>query len=484
MDINADGQNDMVMATFEGTAFLVEGSEDGFRDPVHLLDENDELVRISMYWDLEEEDYLFVDRSAKDEDYIKEHHMTSSATVDWDNDGDQDLILGAYEGALYLCLNQGTKSKPIFSATNQQILADGKHLTIEGGLATPRVCDWNGDGLFDILCGGSKGGVYFYENTGEKGKPVFAAAKTLIKKATPGTDSEDYLASRSVPTQDGLPTRPGSSFHIEPVDYDNDGDLDLLVGAQSYYVVEGKELTEAEEEELSEVQSRMKTLNEQMSKIFEEIEDNDDKEKLDEIYDSEDFKKLQKELGSLWDRKNELEPGPQSANFIWLYRNNGGKTASPATEATSASETTSSDFGDQELETESSDSTEVTVAAKFADGDFTEGRATLSIQINIPKGYHIYGSRNSIAPTTVSFSETGGLKTAQPTKVPAGRLVMDSGKQAFWLEKKVTLKQDFDVPDSVTSTSVEGAVEFMMCNSKGCLPPKKVKFTASLKISR
>ena len=171
VDLNADGYQDMIMGTFEGTVFFVEGSTNGFKSPTQILDKNGEMVRISMYWDLEEEDYLFVDRSSAGEKHIEEHHLTSATAVDWDDDGDLDLLLGAYEGALYLCLNEGTKTEPVFAEKNLQVKSNGRHLTLESGLATPITCDWNGDGLFDILCGGSKGGVYYYENTGRPSEP-------------------------------------------------------------------------------------------------------------------------------------------------------------------------------------------------------------------------------------------------------------------------------------------------------------------------
>ncbi len=41
VDLNADGHQDMLMATFEGTAFLVAGSKEGWEAPVHIKDEND-----------------------------------------------------------------------------------------------------------------------------------------------------------------------------------------------------------------------------------------------------------------------------------------------------------------------------------------------------------------------------------------------------------------------------------------------------------
>ncbi len=321
VDMNADGENDMVMATFEGTAFLVEGSKDGFKAPQHIIDGKDEFVRISMYWDLEEEDYLNVDRSADGEENNEEHHMTSTAAVDWDDDGDLDLLLGAYEGALYLCLNEGTKSEPKFSETNHQVKAGGEHLTIEGGLATPRVCDWNDDGLFDILCGGSNGGVFFYKNVGKKGEPKFAAAEALIEQV----DGADPYAMNMTPSKDGIPVQPATSFHIEPVDYDNDGDLDLLIGGQAYVASEKKELTEEEKEELAGIEDKMSVFNEKMEKLYKEADG--DQDAMEKIFESEDFQKLQEGMDGIWERQMELSPQPSQANMIWLYRNNGGKGA-------------------------------------------------------------------------------------------------------------------------------------------------------------
>lgn len=322
MDMNADGENDMVMATFEGTAFLVAGSKEGFDEPKHIVDVKDENVRISLYWDNDKEDYLSVDRSVEGEDNNENHHMTSTAAVDWDEDGDLDLLLGAYEGALYLCINEGTKTEPKFADHNLQVKADGKHLTLEGGLATPRVCDWNQDGLFDILCGGSSGGVFYYKNVGEKGKPKFAAAEALIEKSE-GSSPYDLSAT---PLKDGVPVQPASSFHIEPVDYDNDGDLDLLVGGRCYYASEKKELTKEEEEELSEIKEKMAELNEKMEKLYEGVDDGD-QEAMEELFESDDFSKLQEKMMEYWERQDELSPSPQEANLIWLYRNNGGKGA-------------------------------------------------------------------------------------------------------------------------------------------------------------
>lgn len=482
VDLNADGMNDMVMATFEGSAFLVEGTKDGFKMPQHLLDINEEVVRISMYWDEDAEDYRYVDRSADGETYVKEHHLTSATTVDWDEDGDFDLLLGAYEGALYLCLNEGTKNEPRFSETNLQVQADGKHLSISGGLATPHVCDWNQDGLFDILCGGSAGGVFYFKNVGEKGAPQFAAAQTLIQQV-----NENSYTIAGVPTKDGLPARPDRSFHIETVDYEGDGDLDMLVGSPSYFAAEDKELNEDQQQRLAKLKDEINEQSANLTKLFTDIAG--DAEKMEQLYESEEFLELQGKLSELMLEKERLEPSLREANFVWLFRNNGGQGTYLFADAnspieddpiSSAESLETEMFGDEfsgmdAIEFEN----ELTVSAKFSE---TEGKtATLEIQIDVPEGHHIYGARNPTAPTKLAISNSGSLQMAELAKVPKGKIHMADGKRAYWLEGSVTILQTFQIPDGFETSTVEGHVDFMMCNERGCDPPKKVKFSATLK---
>ncbi len=312
VDLNADGYNDMVMGIFDGCVHIVKGSADGFQKPEFVNDKNGDSVKISMYWDFDESTYLHVDRSTEDEAYIKERHLTSAAAVDWDKDGDLDLLLGAYEGALYVCMNEGTKEKPEFSDKNLYVKAGGKHLTLESGLATPHICDWNGDGNFDILCGGSKGGVFYYENTGiekETGGPVFAKAVALI-------DPDVGKEPRSTPVF------PDHGFHIETADYDQDGDLDLLVGAQTGVLANPKVLTKAEEDELEELDKLIAETQAKMSPLTKDLKTQEDFEKIRE---NEEYKTLQAKHSSAWKRIAELRPRPETKNIVWLFRNKGAQ---------------------------------------------------------------------------------------------------------------------------------------------------------------
>ena len=144
------------------------------------------------------------------------------AMVDWDADGDLDLLIGSFDGTIRVFLNEGTRQQPQFAVANFKVQAGGKDLMVPGGHAAPVVVDWDGDGRWDILCGCAKGSVYWYRNVGTPSAPRFAAPQTLVEEHR-GTGYDEFRDIDEEPV-------PGIRSQIAAVDYDGDGRIDLLLG--------------------------------------------------------------------------------------------------------------------------------------------------------------------------------------------------------------------------------------------------------------
>ena len=115
--------------------------------------------------------------------------MIVPTAVDWDLDGDVDLVVGDEDGRVALLEHTGSLEDglPVFLPPEyfQQHAADVKF----GALATPSVYDWDGDGDEDIICGNTAGQIAWIENRSQHGvenprweKPrLLKAGKQIIR---------------------------------------------------------------------------------------------------------------------------------------------------------------------------------------------------------------------------------------------------------------------------------------------------------------
>ncbi len=132
--------------------------------------------------------------------------------MDWNNDGNKDILAGEPNTALVrIYLNQGSDADPVFNGhTNLQVGAETFSARYR---AAPEVVDWNNDGKKDVLCGNYDGDVYLLINTSTNSLPSF--------------DSIDYVLSSSNGTSVGLYSCPVVA------DWNGDGKKDLIVGANT-----------------------------------------------------------------------------------------------------------------------------------------------------------------------------------------------------------------------------------------------------------
>ncbi len=177
---------------------------------------------------------------------------------DWDQDGDLDLLVGGGDGRLWLYRNSGTRQKPLFQAkepisagkqdrwgnsytglvlTNLvgnalpdlAICHSGNEVTIHQNVGTAEspkfaeqglnftvqencqgrfdIADWDEDGLADLVTGSFGGKLEYHRNEGKADAPTFGPGKPFF----------DLSLAYNV--------------HPRIVDFNRDGRMDLLLGA-------------------------------------------------------------------------------------------------------------------------------------------------------------------------------------------------------------------------------------------------------------
>jgi len=136
--------------------------------------------------------------------------------VDWDNDGDWDVLCGEKDGYVNLLINDaGPGAIPSFPFSS--LIDDGVLNLDVGERSHPVAFDWNYDGRKDLLVGDENGYVRFYENKGTDSSPSFNGYSNLLCGTSYG----------------GTGTEINVGWHARPeiCDWNSDGTPDLAVGA-------------------------------------------------------------------------------------------------------------------------------------------------------------------------------------------------------------------------------------------------------------
>jgi len=132
---------------------------------------------------------------AKGEEQLTEKICTRPFAVDYDGDGKLDLVVGNFSGTFYWFKGEG---KGKFAPKPELIKAGDKPLKVPGAHSDPFVVDWDGDGDLDLISGSTDGGVYWAENTAGKGKPPKLKPFVELIKPAPKTEYGKALREKDV----------------------------------------------------------------------------------------------------------------------------------------------------------------------------------------------------------------------------------------------------------------------------------------------
>jgi len=136
----------------------------------------------------------------------------TSIPGDWNNDGKKDLIVGAIDGKIHLYVNSGTDTSPVFQ-TGILAKSGTTDLSVPSIRSSPIFYDFDNDGKKDLICGNTAGQLLFYKNTNTVENPVFS----------------NYVALTSLGIPIDLPGSPRSRPSF--CDWNNDAFIDVMIGA-------------------------------------------------------------------------------------------------------------------------------------------------------------------------------------------------------------------------------------------------------------
>ncbi len=376
---------------------------------------------------------------------------------DVDDDGDLDLVIGTRTDGVYVVLNTGTRTEPSW-APKPVALKTASGEAIKGSNA--HHADWDGDGLDDLIVGSEWGGASWHKNSGTNTKPVYGSAIELVGRREYEERDE----------QDG-PSGPGSRTKVFVTDWNGDGHADLLLGDVQWLYKTLPPLTPEQEARKAELTPLYEAAESAYYALMDErnahvrareaIPD-ELQARIDRSY--EVYGPLAKEMGT-FDRRKGVTHG-----WVWLYLRSDqvvrAEMANPEPDAVVTS-------GPTTLE----------VRARSVAGRLDRMRVEATLRMD--SGWHVYaelpeGSKYPL--TKPSLTLLDGVELVSDWHSASASKPSSNDIAIRWYTRAVTFECEVVVTDAEVE-ELEVSVHFQACKDKMCLPPKTLSVSVPARAS-
>ena len=226
---------------------------------------------------------------------------TEQHAIDYDGDGDLDLVVGCFGSNFYYYEN---KAEPggVNAIVDEPIELP---IAISGHHAAPHLVDWDNDGDLDLLSGSVDGGVVLAENTGTRAEPVWSSFRSLVPASDKNLQSSNALDI-------------GPSTRVWATDWNADGWQDLVIGdsvgvtspADGVSQSEWQKRSSADDELINRLEAKLQPLEERLDKLTDEGKDPDNKLVAE-------YGPLRAELDAIFDAKSKYESTTRTGH-VWL----------------------------------------------------------------------------------------------------------------------------------------------------------------------